>query len=373
MKIRRELNIPLYMQVYEALLTAIVDQKYAYGEYLPSERELADQFAVDRLTIRRALEMLVSEGLVQKLAGRGSRVRELPTSGPAPVEESTDAKSLVFVMPELPGSADRLTEPFNTRLFERVQEDAKRLGYMLAYTRMRGSESIEQTFRNRLPSGILFVSEVDDAFFDEAEQLGIPCVSINKHSKHFASVFSDRRRGSYLQVEHLVSLGHQSILLLNGEKSYLTAKLSLEGFRLGLERHGIDPDRQTVVHSSWTFDAGYRAMLQLIEELDELPTAVAASNDMIALGACEALKEQRFSVPGDVSVIGFDDLDQLEYFSPKLTTIKSNIDLIATTAWDLLLGSILNAPPPDIEAFVPTELVVRESTAAPALLHKSQL
>ncbi len=365
MKVRRELNIPLYMQVYEALLEAIVEQKYAYGQYLPSERELSESFDVDRLTVRRALDMLVSEGLVEKLAGRGSRVRDLPTTGANTPAESGDARNLVFVMPELPGRADRLTEPFNTRLFERVQESAKRLGYMLAYTRMRGSESLEQTFRPHLPSGILFVSEVEGALFDEAARLGIPSVAINKHSKHFASVFSDRRHGSYVQVEHLVSMGHRRIILLNGEQSYLTAKLSLEGYRQAVQDHGLPPDDQIVVHSSWTFDAGYRAMLRLIDEHESLPSAVAASNDMIALGACEALKEQGFAVPGDVSVVGFDDIDQLDYFSPKLTTIRSNIDLIATAAWDLLIGAMMNAPAPRVETFVPTELVVRESTTIP--------
>jgi len=350
------------MQVYEHLLDAIVQKKYAYGEYLPSERSLAGKFEVDRLTVRKSLDMLVSEGLVEKLPGRGSRVRDLPYARP---EAAEDTRSLTFIMPELPGSADRLTEPFNTRLFHRIQADAKRLGYMLAYTTVGTHESLERVFENRRPSGIVFVSEVETRFFEEAYRLEIPAVSINKDNPYSISVLSDRERGSYLQTQHLIELGHRNIALLNGQPSYHTAELSLQGFYRALSEHNLDPDLQTVTHGNWTFDSGFRAMMHIMENGTSIPTAVAASNDMIALGACEAIRSAGLRVPQDISVVGFDDIDQLEYFSPKLTTINSNIDLIATTAWNALYGSIMNRPSSGVRAFVPTSLVRRESTDTP--------
>jgi len=110
-------------------------------------------------------------------------------------------------------------------------------------------------------------------------------------------------------------------------------------------------------------EGGFNAMTEVIREQHRLPSAIFACNDMIALGVMEAIKAAGLSIPQDISVIGCDDIDQSKYFSPKLTTIKVNTELMAKVACQNLFLSIENQEILNIQIILPTKLIIRESTA----------
>lgn len=357
MKVDRQIKIPLYMQIYESLLKKITNREFQYGEYLPSERELGSLYKVDRLTVRKALEMLVNEGLVEKKAGIGTRVKELP----AHIVSSESSRNIVFILPKSVSSADRITEPFISKLFYGIENECKKHGYYLMYTTLDEGEELNRILGQANISGILFVSEIHPRFYDEVQRVNVPVVVINKNHDRFTSILGDREKGHCEVVRHLLSLGHERISFIKGIPSYSTTKASFDGYKRALMDRGIDWEGQQIKTGDWTFDSGYHAMREILEEAD--PTAIAACNDMMALGAIEAIREFGYSVPKDVSVTGFDDIEQCKYAIPKLTTVRVDTELLARMACQNLFYTIENGTANNVKVVVPAELVIRESTS----------
>ncbi|MGE5582328.1 MAG: GntR family transcriptional regulator [Bacillota bacterium] len=360
MRVNRDIKVPLYMQVYEGLKTMIKAEKWREGELIPSERELSNLFQVDRLTVRRALGMIAQEGLVEKIAGLGTRI-----TTPPQVEENLNFHNLIFLLPKIPKNittADRITEPFNASLFFSTENECKKRGYNLIYTTLSDTDSLMEMFERQHIPGIFFVSKVSEKFLTEAKNLKVPAVVVNNENDYFPMIRPDREKGTYEAIKYLINLEHRRIAFISGIPSYITSKNCFEGFKRALTDSNMDWEKQIVKEGNWTFDGGYQAMKEIIKEHSQLPTAVFACNDMTAIGAMEALKEEGFSIPDDVSVIGFDDIEQSRYCSPKLTTVRVDTALIARMACQNLFYAIESREMHHIQIIVPTELKIREST-----------
>src|SRR5690554_6276719 len=126
MKVNREIKVPFYIQVYKTIVQLIKDKKWEEGEFLPSERELSLLFDVDRLTVRRALNMIVKEGLIEKKAGLGTRIIKSP-----PRVNTNSCKNILFLLPKSLNLIERITEPFYVSLFYEVEKECKKRGYSL--------------------------------------------------------------------------------------------------------------------------------------------------------------------------------------------------------------------------------------------------
>lgn len=362
MKVNREIKIPLYTQVYEGLIKMITEKKWRVGELLPSERELSIMFNVDRLTVRRALGMIAKEGLVEKIAGLGTRV----TSVSLLFGENPNFRNLIFLLPKIPKnviSADRITEPFNSSLFYSVENECKKQGFNLIYTTISDEEVLTDVLDGRGILGLLFVSKVNEKFIAEAKKLKIPSVVINNESDFFPTIRAAREKGTYEAIKYLISQNHRQICFINGISSYITSKDSLQGYKRALADANIDWKQQIIKEGDWTFEGGYKAMKEIIQEHPKLPTAVFACNDTTAIGVMEAIKTAGLSIPQDISVIGCDDTEPSKYSSPRLTTIKVNTAIMAEIACQSLFLSIKNREIQNIQIILPTELIIRESTA----------
>ncbi len=364
MQVNREIKVPLYVQVYESLFKKITDKNWQAGELLPSERELSTAFNVDRLTVRKALAMLVEEGLVEKIAGLGTKVTETPLH----LNENLHSHNLVFLLPHLPrfsvnNSADRITEPFNSSLFYSVEKECKNHGYNLIYTTIKDDEVFIDLLKSKGVIGVLFVSKIHSKFIQEANKLKIPSVVINNESNFFPTIRADREKGTYEAIKLLISQNHRQIGFISGVSNYITSKDCLQGYKRALSDANIDLNQQIIKESDWTFEGGFNAMTEIIREQPRFPSAIFACNDMIAIGVMEAIKTAGLSIPQDISVIGCDDIEQSKYYSPKLTTIKVKTELMAKIACQNLFLAIENQDILNIQIILPTKLIVRESTA----------
>ena len=362
MQVNRERKVPLYMQVYDNLKTMITEKKWQIGELLPSERELSTLFHVDRLTVRRALGMIAQEGLVEKVAGLGTRV----TGVSLQFEENQNYRNLIFLLPKIPKniiSGDRLTEPFNSNLFFSVENECKKKGYNLIYTTISDDEILTEVLEGRRISGIFFVSKIGDKFLEEARRLKFPAVIINNEYGSFPTIRAARAKGTYEAVQYLIGQNHRQIGFISGIPSYITSRDCLEGFKRALSDAGLDWKKQLIKEGDWTFEGGFKAMQAIIAEQPQLPSAIFACNDMTAIGAMEALKTAGYAVPQDVSVIGFDGIEQGLYCSPKLTTVQVNITAMAKIACQHLFFALENRELQNLQIILPTELILRESTA----------
>jgi LacI family transcriptional regulator len=187
--------------------------------------------------------------------------------------------------------------------------------------------------------------------------------------------------GARLAVEHLLSLGHETVWHVSGPRDWLEARDRVDGWRQVLEGAGrrVPP----VVRGDWSPRSGYEAGRHLAGQPDV--TAVFCANDQQALGMLRALHELGVRVPEDVSVVGFDDIPEAEYLSPPLTTVRQDFDEVGRRCLAALLdmldardsapsrdsgaaGVSADAGWPSVPAGqprVPPTLVVRASTAAP--------
>ena len=208
-----------------------------------------------------------------------------------------------------------------------------------------------------------------DAEDDEIRRLtrsGLPCVGVDVALSGPATeyVMSDNPRGAALAVEHLHDLGHRRIATITGLIETRPGADRLKGYRDALRARGLAFRDEYVAYGDFYVESGQQAMNRLLD-LDEPPTAVVCASDLMALGAIRAIAERGLSVPRDVSIVGFDDIQLAGHVQPPLTTLRQDKARLGAEA-GRALTRLMAADVPAAEAVtLPVELVVRASTAAP--------
>jgi DNA-binding LacI/PurR family transcriptional regulator len=185
------------------------------------------------------------------------------------------------------------------------------------------------------------------------------CADFRSTQPKLASVSTDNEAGGKLATEHLIGLGHTDIALIEGPNTSPEAAARRRGWRAAMRRHGLAADR--MFGGDWSSASGYAAGLQMLA--DGLPTAVFAANDQMALGLLRALAEAGVSVPGDVSVVGFDDVPDAAYYVPALTTVRQEFPALAQRCLDQLDRMLQGESGHNVR--IRPALVVRSSTSVP--------
>ncbi|NQX35414.1 LacI family DNA-binding transcriptional regulator [Herbiconiux sp. VKM Ac-2851] len=195
--------------------------------------------------------------------------------------------------------------------------------------------------------------------------LGVPVVAVASEDRGVPHrVQLDQYAGSRAAVDHLAALGHRDIRHIAGPADSMDAAERLRGWFGGLAAHGL-VSREPMV-GDWTPASGYAHGVRLAAE--GAATAVVVANDQMALGLIRAYTEAGLSVPGDLSVVGFDDIPEAEYLSPPLTTVRQDFTVLGRAAMETVL-EVLGERPPEagaIAAVSGVSLVQRASTAPPA-------
>lgn len=200
-----------------------------------------------------------------------------------------------------------------------------------------------------------------------AHSLPIPVVALDRVPTDFkgASCAVDNAAVVDLAMRHLVELGHRRIAHLSGAPGALTAQERAAAYRRWIAEHGLGYAYASSNSGAWSAEDGYRAALALLDE-PELPTAIFASNDRLAIGAAHALRERGLCIPDDMSLVGVDDIESSRYINPPLTTIRQPLEAMARAGIDLLLSLINDQQAhADVKLSLAPTLVVRASTAAP--------
>ena len=199
-----------------------------------------------------------------------------------------------------------------------------------------------------------------------AEQISttVPVVLMNADvatpGERLGSVAMDNTAAGRRVAAYLAELGHRDVTHIAGPLDSYEAAGRQRGWESGLQVRGLP--RRPVLHGDWTAAGGAAAATQLIEA--GLPTAVFAANDQMALGLMWALGQAGVSVPGDVSVVGFDDVPEAPFYGPGLTTIRQDFATLGTECIDILEQMLAGGAAKAVN--VRPELVVRASTGPPA-------
>lgn len=208
---------------------------------------------------------------------------------------------------------------------------------------------------------------------DLLAQQGKPIVTISGRApdQPFPAVFPDNRQGIASIMEHLLAQGHRRIAFV-GDTSIGDIQERYVGYQAALERYDIPFDPQLVVITdSPLADRGAWAARQLLAN-QVSHTAVVAGNDWTAIGLMRELQSHGYRIPDDVAVVGFDDIPEAQVTNPPLSTVRQRTDELGSTAARLLLAQIAGQPAEPVTHYVPTTVVLRESSGSSLVTRLSQ-
>jgi LacI family transcriptional regulator len=171
-------------------------------------------------------------------------------------------------------------------------------------------------------------------------------------------------QGAYNATEYLIKLGHRRIGFITGSMDLGAAIDRLEGYKSALQVHHIPEDPQLIYEGTFFQPDGYAGGSALMD-LKNPPTALFASNDVMAMGVMDAIRERGLHIPEDVSIVGFDDIPQAAMVRPALTTVRQPLDEMGRLATQMLIDQLKNPEKEFGRIELPTELIVRDSTLSP--------
>lgn len=225
-----------------------------------------------------------------------------------------------------------------------------------------------RTFREMRVDGILLTTtDPRHPFLRDLAEEGFPLVLLYSTVRRgpISCVGVDNFRGGYLAAAHLAERGHRRIGMIAGEFS--TSDKSCHrwhGFRKCLSDCGLSYDSRRVLQFPYDLENGKRGIRELMA-LPEPPTAVFCSNDFLAIGAMEGAREMGLDIPGDLSVVGFDDMPLTGFVSPGLNTIRQPAREMGRLGAQTLLARIEEPSAPPVHRLLDIQLIERESVAAP--------
>ncbi|EKQ57684.1 MULTISPECIES: LacI family DNA-binding transcriptional regulator [unclassified Clostridium] len=260
-----------------------------------------------------------------------------------------------------------LNHPFFSGVIEAFKKQADKHGYSLLFgsknDRLKNDTFLEY-FKYRCVDGIAIIcTDPNDKETLELIESDFPIVVIDMFSKNTSTVTSDNLEGCNLAIKYLYDLGHRRIAHITGasQSDNWPSHIRKEGYIKTMEKLKLKI-KEGYIADGVNFDVsgGYKAMKDLLN-LKDRPTAVFAACDKIAIGAINAVKDAGLTIPDDISIIGFDDIEISEYLTPRLTTIRQNCDEIGRTAVDLLVEQINEKEKLKINKIISVELVERDS------------
>jgi DNA-binding LacI/PurR family transcriptional regulator len=245
-----------------------------------------------------------------------------------------------------------------------IEQAAREAGYRLSITNLNTGDyaSIKSGLDYLLSQSVeaLVVIAPQARVFDAISDLAInvPFVTLEdtgRNPGHSLSV--DQVAGARLATRHLIELGHTEIMHISGPQDWIEAEARMQGFLQ--EINEAELRTRAPILGDWSAHFGYYAGLELLRFRDF--TAVFAGNDQMALGFMHACRDSGLDVPGDISVVGFDDIPEAAHFHPPLTTVRQNFAEVGRRAVSIILAE-LQGSPHEVHDSIAPELVVRSST-----------
>jgi DNA-binding LacI/PurR family transcriptional regulator len=272
-----------------------------------------------------------------------------------------------FVVPEI-------SNPYFGAIADHVVEEVERHGRLVLLCSHRSQSVKQSSYIELLASGaidgMLYLGS-----FRSNERLavaiaeGLPVVVVDEPIAGLPpvpTVVMDDYAGGYQATSYLVALGHRRIAFVSGPAELGSVQERYRGYLDALCKAGIETEGQVRLSGQFTEQFGVSALPHLLAAAQP-PTAAFVASDYIALGVISAAEAHGIAVPGDLSIVGFDDIRFSQYVRPRLTTVRSPLDRLAHLGVELLFERLADPQAPARTHVLPVELVIRESAAAPAM------
>lgn len=273
-----------------------------------------------------------------------------------------------------------IANPFFMKMIKVMEREIQKQKYSLVLQHVDDKqdevdEAIELEKEKKL-KGIIFLGGYFNHPKEKLDAINVPFIisTVNMSEEYrgnYSSIAVDDVKESYKIVNYLCSIGHKKVLLISADsEDESIGKLRREGYKKALKDNNIEPDENLIIPmskdaDSYSMQAGYLTMKEALERRLDF-TAVYAISDVLAIGACRALLDAGKKIPEDVSVAGFDGIDNAKYYSPRITTIRQPFEEMAKASIDLLFEYIEGDKKDSKlqQGLFEGELIIGESTKA---------
>ncbi len=330
----------------------------------PTIRHVADQVGVSPATVSRVLNghphirAEVRQSVLDAIAELGYKPNRV-----AQRLRANRSRLIGIIVTDI-------TNPFFNTIMAGIEQTFYEHGYsvLMSNTAADIHKELEylEMMKNEEVAGLIIAptSENVKRVVDMAEG-GLPLVVIDRRIKstqarHLDMVLADNTEGAYNAVTHLIHLGHQRIGLVGGPQRLTSGRERLEGYRQAMHAAGLPISKQWVRLGDHRYESGFELLRQLLE-CDPPITAVFTSNNMMTLGALNALQLKGKRIPQDMAIVGFDDMEWSTSLNPPLTAVSQPTAEIGILAAQLLLERIAKPDLPVRVMTLKTELKVRQS------------
>lgn len=329
---------------------------------MPTIYDVARAAGVSTSTVSHVLNgtRFVSEDATRRVQAAMEQLRYRPNSlARSLVRQETQTIALIV--------ADNVN-PFFAELARAIEDYGFGAGYNVFLCNSDRTTDKELAYLDMLISkrvdGIIYTTM--STHLDQLQPLldnNIPVVTFEREYDNIDAILLDNVQAGYEATHHLIELGHRRIACICGPDAKTRSHERIQGYERALAEASIALDPSLIQAGDWTIKSGQRAARQLFD-LALPPTAIFASNDLMAIGVLTFLHEQNIDVPGDVSVIGLDNIALSEFACPPLTTVATPIAEVGQRLCQLLLDRISGQLPPEPQRFtVRGEIKLRRSTA----------
>lgn len=264
------------------------------------------------------------------------------------------------------------THPFFIEVLNSFKKQMGLLGYDLIFFSNEKFQSgdtndyLARCLHFNVDGCLLITGQELETSISELDNSSIPCIGVDLKlsGDNSGYIMSDNFKLSTKVVEHFYLLGYRELGYIGSSSESEISNIRESGFRKALEDLGLPINENWFLNGSNFFEAsGYETMRRMIAN-GNLPRAIFAASDQLAIGAMRALKESAIAVPDTAAIIGCDDIEACNYTTPLLTTIKQNKDKIGRLA-ALMLYDLINNQSGTSSFSVEPELIIRESCGAP--------
>lgn len=346
---------PKYQQLKEIIREEISKGKLKPRDQVLPEEKIAERYGVSLGTVRQAMAELVSEGLIYKEQGKGTFVAE-------------KKKKKTFTIGLL---LTNIGNPFFSQIARSIQEKAHLLKYSVIYYNtndqlIRETESINMLIERRVDGVILVpvLKSGEEKLIQKLKENDILFVYLDRYLNEPASdyIIIDNLSGVRQAMEYLISLGHKKISCISAQPFTQVLEQRVKAYKEIVRKNSLPVEDSLVQISDLSDDkGGYDAANKLFSTKNR-PTAIFATNDIIAIGAYKAAKDKGIRIPQDLSLVGFDDIEASSLLEIPLTTISQPIDEIGETAMKILAEKFERKDSQKLQKIVlEPKLVIRES------------
>ncbi|MGB2868550.1 MAG: LacI family DNA-binding transcriptional regulator [Bacteroidota bacterium] len=261
------------------------------------------------------------------------------------------------------------SEPFYTKVFLGTEFEARNHNYYVLLTTVGPSAKEEKRIPRFLleynVDGVIIAGKIGTSWLDEIKARDLPVVLVDYESyRHDVStVTMDNHAGARLAVEHLRKGGHTKIGFIAGDIRHPSIAARFEGFREECALQNLEVRKEWIISDQpgTGIENGIAAAARLFKNPDQIPTAVFAANDAMAIGCMQFLKGKKMKVPGDVAVVGFDNIEAGLHVDPRLTTLNVHKEEMGAIAVRRLVEMMRSETPAMTQTVTPVEIIVRES------------